>query len=240
MPEEYDYVITKPPLDDVLEHHGVKGQKWGIRKQRPVLGLARRRVNTGVASAKSRLSKYTKNSKKRKGYSSKDYKKYRKRGMNHNQAIEAAKRDRKKKIAAVAIGAAALTIGVLAARKHNIKIQEAKRLANRTGDTNALEKQLKERAKKEASAWKEYKFDNADHYARAKRGALEQKWTEAVKKAGGDQTKVDPSKIKVSGNEVKKYAHKVTEMTKQASERAEARKLKNRVKSGAKRWWNGA
>lgn len=219
MPEEYDYVITKPPLDDVLERHGVKGQKWGIRKQRPVLGLARRRVNTGIASTKSRLSKYTKNSKKRKGYSSKDYKKYRKRGMNHNQAIEAAKRDRKKKIAAVAIGAAALTIGVLAARKHNIKIQEAKRLANRTGDTNALEKQLKERAK---------------------RGALEQKWTEAVKKAGGDQTKVDPSKIKVSGNEVKKYAHKVTEMTKQASERAEARKLKNRVKSGVKRWWNGA
>ena len=122
MPEEYDYVITKPPLDDVLEHHGVKGQKWGIRKQRPVLGLARRRVNTGVSSAKSRLSKYTKNSKKRKGYSSKDYKKYRKRGMNHNQAIEAAKRDRKKKVAAVAIGAAALTIGVLAARKKIISL----------------------------------------------------------------------------------------------------------------------
>ena len=240
MPEEYDYVITKPPLDEFLEHHGVKGQKWGIRKQKPTLGLARRRFNTGtVSTGQSRTSKYTRNAKNRKGYSAKDYSKYRKKGMNHTQAIAAAKKARKKKIAAVAIGAAALTIGVLAARKHNINVQNAKRLANQTGDTKALEKQLKANAKKAQNAWKDYKFDNADHYAKAKRGALEQKWTEAVRKAGGDQTKVDPSKIKVSGNEVKKYAHKMTEMTKQASERAEARKLKNRVKSGAKRWWNG-
>lgn len=28
----YDGVIIKPDLDDLLEHHGVKGQKWGIRK----------------------------------------------------------------------------------------------------------------------------------------------------------------------------------------------------------------
>ena len=30
----YDGVIIKPDLDDLLEHHGVKGQKCGIRKQK--------------------------------------------------------------------------------------------------------------------------------------------------------------------------------------------------------------
>ena len=240
MPEEYDFVITKPPLDDVLEHHGVKGQKWGIRKQRPTLGLARRRVNTGTAStSSSSISKYTRNPKQRKGYSAKDYRKYRKQGMSHNQAIKAAKSARKKKIAGVAIAAAAVTIGVLAARKHNINVQNAKRLASQTGDTRALEKKLKENAKKQANAWKNYKFDNVDHYAKAKRGAWEQKYTEAVKKAGGKQENVDLKKIKVSGNDIKKYAHRMSEMAKEASDRTEARKLKNRVKSGAKRWWNG-
>lgn len=28
----YDGVMIKPDIDDLLEHHGVKGQKWGIRK----------------------------------------------------------------------------------------------------------------------------------------------------------------------------------------------------------------
>ena len=241
MPEEYDYVITKPPLDEFLEHHGVKGQKWGIRKQKPTLGLARRSVNTGTVSApqQSSTSKYTRNAKKRKGYSAKDYSKYRKQGMSHTQAISAAKKSRKKKIAAVAIGAAALTVGVLAARKHNINTQNAKRLASQTGDTRALEKQLKANAKKAQNAWKDYKFDNADHYAKAKQGAWQQKYTEAVKKAGGRQQDVDLKKIKVSGNDVKKYAHRMSEMAKETAERAESRKLKNRVKRGAQRWWNG-
>ena len=237
--DEYDGVILKPPLDDVLEHHGVKGMKWGIRKQKVSTGLARRSVNTGTAT--SSTSKYTKNAKSRKGYSDKDYQKYKAKGMSHQQAVDAAKSARKKKIAGVAAAAAiaGLTIGVLAARKHNINVQNAKRLANQTGDTKALEKQLKENAKKAKNAWKNYKFDDADHYARAKRGALEQKWTVAVQKAGGDQTKVDPKKIKVSGNEVKKYAHDMTQRAKQASERVESQKLKNRVKRGAQRWWNG-
>lgn len=30
----HDYVILKPPLDDFLEHHGVKGMRWGHRKQK--------------------------------------------------------------------------------------------------------------------------------------------------------------------------------------------------------------
>ena len=34
----YDGVVIKPDLDDLLEHHGVKGQKWGIRKAFTTLG----------------------------------------------------------------------------------------------------------------------------------------------------------------------------------------------------------
>lgn len=240
MNEEYDFVITKPPLDDVLEHHGVKGQKWGVRKQRPILGMARRRVNTGLGILqKSRTSKYTKNAKKRKGYSAKDYSKYRKKGMSHAQAIKAAKSARKKKVAAVAIGAAALTIGVLAARNRNIKLNEAKRLANQSSDTKALEKQLREKTKKAANAWKDYKFDNVDHYESAKKGALKQKYTEAVRAAGGKQETVDLKKIKVSGNDIKKYAAKQAQLAEEARQRGEARKFKNRAKAAAKNWWNG-
>lgn len=29
---EYDGTIVKPDMDDILEHHGVKGMKWGIRR----------------------------------------------------------------------------------------------------------------------------------------------------------------------------------------------------------------
>lgn len=233
MSDEYDGIIEKPSLDE-LYHHGVKGQKWGIRKQRPTLGLARRRIRTGSAS--SRISKYTRNPRKRKGYSSKDYQKYKSRGISHAKAVEYAKRDRKKKIAAVAIGAAALTIGVLAARKHNIKIQEAKRLANQTGDTKALERQLKEKVKKQANAWKDYKFDNVDHYETAKKGAYLQKYQEAVRNAHGKQETVDLKKIKVNGNDVKKYAYNQQRLLNEATARANSKKLKNR----AKRWWNGA
>ena len=39
---EYDYLITKPELnEDLLMHFGVKGMRWGHRKQRPVSALKR-------------------------------------------------------------------------------------------------------------------------------------------------------------------------------------------------------
>ena len=31
----YDGIISKPPLDDVLAHHGILGQKWGKRNGPP-------------------------------------------------------------------------------------------------------------------------------------------------------------------------------------------------------------
>ena len=34
MDEFYDYIITKPNMEDILEHHGVKGMRWGHRKER--------------------------------------------------------------------------------------------------------------------------------------------------------------------------------------------------------------
>ena len=50
----YDGVIIKPSLDDVLEHHGVKGMKWGFRKRRVLKGRANRQINTGnIARAKT-------------------------------------------------------------------------------------------------------------------------------------------------------------------------------------------
>lgn len=30
--KSYDGVVIKPDIDDTLEHYGVKGQKWGVRK----------------------------------------------------------------------------------------------------------------------------------------------------------------------------------------------------------------
>lgn len=38
------YAVRKSPQDDTLQHHGVKGQKWGVRKA----------VETGGASKRSR------------------------------------------------------------------------------------------------------------------------------------------------------------------------------------------
>ena len=197
MPEEYDGVINKPPLDDVLEHHGVKGQKWGIRKQRPTLGLARRRVNTGTAQ--SSTSKYTKNAKNRKGYSSKDYQKYRKRGISHAKAIEYAKRDRKKKIAGIAIGAAAIGLTALAIKK-----------GKATNNTALLEKRYQQNLAKQQNAWKSFKFKNDQHYAGVRTSLLNQKLLEAEQKAGHQ---IDPKTIRINDEELRKHGYRMQQLS---------------------------
>lgn len=41
--------VVNPPLDDVLEHHGVKGQKWGVTRTKPTSGqIQDARVRVGV------------------------------------------------------------------------------------------------------------------------------------------------------------------------------------------------
>ena len=48
----YDGVMMKPDLDDVLEHHGVKGMKWGFRKQKA------KAVNSNGTRKKSKFDQW--------------------------------------------------------------------------------------------------------------------------------------------------------------------------------------
>ena len=90
----YDGVIIKPSLDDVLEHHGIKGMRWGHRKQRIKKGRRRR-------------------------YSIKTYEKYKKAGMTDEQAQKEAERKRKvAKVTAIAAGLTLAAIGGYALYKY--------------------------------------------------------------------------------------------------------------------------
>lgn len=209
MSDEYDGIIEKPSLDE-LYHHGIKGQKWGIRKQRPTLGLARRRISTGSAS--SRTSKYTRNPRKRKGYSSKDYQKYKSRGISHAKAVEYAKRDRKKRIAKIVIGAAAIGLTALAIKK-----------GKATNDTALLEKRYQQNLQKQANAWKDFKFKDDKHYAAVRTALLNQKLMEAEQKAG---KRLDPSSIKVTGEELRKHGYRLQQLSKAGTKNA----IKNRFR----------
>ena len=41
-------------MNDVIEHHGVKGQRWGVRKQRVTVG---KHVKNAVSSTASKIKK---------------------------------------------------------------------------------------------------------------------------------------------------------------------------------------
>ena len=117
----YDYVIEKPELsEETLMHYGVRGMKWGIRKQRPILDTRRFRTGTAKPMSSNPRAGRVKPKKKRKGYSDKDYQKYKAKGMTHKEAEERARKDRKKKIKKVALLAAGLTLaGAYAYKKSN-------------------------------------------------------------------------------------------------------------------------
>lgn len=125
--ESYDYIITKPELnEDLLMHFGVKGMRWGHRKQRPV-SLGRR-----VRSANDKfVSNYNKKHKGKDPRKSVGYKLASgpfgqaglKAGQRH-QAKKAAKangslssdqkKERAKKIAKGAAIAAGVAVGAMA------------------------------------------------------------------------------------------------------------------------------
>ncbi len=44
----------KPSLDDIIEHHGVKGQKWGVRRELRTAALER--VGAGQGSTRDKLT----------------------------------------------------------------------------------------------------------------------------------------------------------------------------------------
>ena len=60
MDEFYDYIITKPNMEDILEHHGVKGMRWGHRKER--------------FRGKGKIAKYRENKKSQRVINSKEEK----------------------------------------------------------------------------------------------------------------------------------------------------------------------
>lgn len=188
---EYDMIIIKPSLDDALVHFGVKGMKWGIRKKRPI-GLGRRaqrRVNTEYQVKK-----------KSKGYSEKTYQKFKKKGMTHAQAVEAAKKSRKKKIAAIAIGAAAVGLTALAIyRKKNGMGKNANQI-------QIFENQLKQREADRQAAMNNYKFKSLKEYEAAKeslKGQIQRQYDAGLR-----------NKNEVTDNELRRYGKRLSELNK--------------------------
>lgn len=58
----YDYVITKPPLDeDTLTHYGVVGMRWGVRrdlkKYGTISGKTKKKINKALSKASYRKTR---------------------------------------------------------------------------------------------------------------------------------------------------------------------------------------
>lgn len=60
-----DFIDMDQPADDFIAHHGVKGQKWGVRKARPTSGRSSKakrsfitiNINKGSAAKKQEVAK---------------------------------------------------------------------------------------------------------------------------------------------------------------------------------------
>lgn len=200
IPEEYNGLTTKPELsEELLIHYGVPGMKWGVRKARPVsLGLRRR----GTASSGKVVKSRPKAKKvKTKGYSKRQYDKYRSQGMSHTQAEAAAKEHRKKVVAGVVVGAAALSLTALAAHKmykggFNLKGKSQQQVFN--------ERIAKDAARKD---YHNFKFKNQQDYMRAKTAAVNTEYLKAGKKGDINEFAkwIDEDTVKKYGRDLLKY-----------------------------------
>lgn len=95
----YDGVISKPSIDEiVIEHHGIKGMKWGVRHDYVPVGGSRGSV---VQKPKKRGKIYNYN-----------YNRYRKMGISEEESEKLA--EKRAKITKIALGVAGVSIAALA------------------------------------------------------------------------------------------------------------------------------
>lgn len=215
--EEYDFVVIKPSLDDALEHYGVLGMKWGVRKRKESTGLGRR-IKSAISNIAVSKGSVKKRAKKRKGYSEKAYKKFKQKGMSHKEAVEAAKKERKKKIAGITIGAAAVGIAALAVykSKHSPRKGESQ--------IQMLERQLAERAAKEQAAMNNYKFHDLDEFETAKTsllGQAQRQYEQGLR-----------NKVQITEGELRRYGKRLNDINKASNSLINRdKKLKKAIKA---------
>lgn len=229
----YTYLPT-PSYDEYLEHFGIPGMKWGHRKQPIRTGTgrgrkfgsldARRKVTSSRFSGQA-VQKPKKVKKKHKGYSEKTYKKFKQQGMTHAQAVDAAKKSRRKKIAGLAVGAAAIGLTALAVKsKYNTP---------RRGETQIqmYERRAREKRIKEDKKAANFKFSNQKHYQAVKNQVMNDKLAKAqrenpIKVLDGivGSTRiyknvpghVDPNSIKITEDEVRRAGYRQKQLRKAA------------------------
>ena len=179
------YTPTPDYYNNYIAHHGVKGMKWGIRND-PI----RTHRKKGSIKKKKKITY--------KGYSNKQYQKYKNQGMDDMQAIKAAKDRRKKTIRNIAIGAAALTLTAIAAKKMYDSGFNLKGMSQR----EVFEKRAAKIAEK--TNYKNFKFKNRRDYEAAKLSAAKTEFMKAISK--GNQGKFEDFYKWVDEDTIKRYA----------------------------------